>query len=519
MPSTNAPANPPAPTVSVVESSRTTPEEAPSSAASVTAALNKFRLPSAVNVAPAASLPPSSTFNAAPDATPMVSVAIVPVPVTVADPAFTARAPLKVLEPERTSAPCPDFVNPADPTIEPATSTSLRKVTALSPLKDIIPESVSLPESVVPPTTRSPPSRIEFAIKRSLTESLESAPLVKLRVPNPKAASFPSLIVPPLRTTPPANVLAPLRVKMLLPVLSSAPEPETVPVKEVLKEPASVSVPAARFTIPAPAIEETDSFARTFKRAASFTTTSTPSASAAPPDNESVPPATVTTPNAVFAPARVSSAAPVFTQSKSPESTPLMITGLSMAKVRPPVSVAFPASVRVPMCALLPKATLPSRESGLESVLAVAPSLARRPPINASVPSPSAASLPIKIDPAFKVTPAANVFTPESVNAPLPVFISEPAAPEITPLKFESETPLTVSAEDCNSTAPAPSKVAISSEEANRSFPLSPTVTAILSTRAAPPDKVRVPEDTSVDPVKVFAPDSVNSAPPSFTKP
>ena len=73
----------------------------------------------------------------------MVSVAIVPVPVTVADPAFTARAPLKVLEPERTSAPCPDFVNPADPTIEPAISTSLRKVTALSPLKDVIPEALT----------------------------------------------------------------------------------------------------------------------------------------------------------------------------------------------------------------------------------------------------------------------------------------------------------------------------------------------------------------------------------------
>ena len=70
----------------------------------------------------------------------------------------------------------------------------------------------------------------------------------------------------------------------------------------------------------------------------------------------------------------------------------------------------------------------------------------------------------------------------------------------------------------CKFTAPAPANVAISSALASFSVPPAFTVTAILFANALPPLNVNVPASTTVAPLYVFAPESVNSALPAFVR-
>ena len=114
--------------------------------------------------------------------------------------------------------------------------------------------------------------------------------------------------------------------------------------------------------------------------------------------------------------------------------------------------------------------------------------------------------------------PAVKVFTPESVSVALPVFTSEPPVPMIAPLKVVELPPPIVSTLFCKFTVPDPSKPPTDSELASFNIPAALTVIAEASGRALPPERVRVPAFTEVNPVKVFTAPRVNSEAPVFTK-
>jgi hypothetical protein len=119
--------------------------------------------------------------------------------------------------------------------------------------------------------------------------------------------------------------------------------------------------------------------------------------------------------------------------------------------------------------------------------------------------------------PAVIVVPPLKVFAPVNVNVPLPLFTKLPP-PLITPLYTVLAEPFNVRTFACNFTAPAPANVAISSLLANFNVPSAFTVTAIVFANALPPLNVNIPASTTVTPLNVFAPDNVNSPPPTFVK-
>jgi hypothetical protein len=78
--------------------------------------------------------------------------------------------------------------------------------------------------------------------------------------------------------------------------------------------------------------------------------------------------------------------------------------------------------------------------------------------------------------------------------------------------------PFNVSTFACRFTAPAPANVAISSLLASFNVPPALTVTGMLFANALPPLNVNVPASTTVTPLNVFTPLSVNSADPAFVR-
>jgi hypothetical protein len=80
-----------------------------------------------------------------------------------------------------------------------------------------------------------------------------------------------------------------------------------------------------------------------------------------------------------------------------------------------------------------PRANAPLNVIAFVNVRAAALSLEIFPPLNTTVPVPNAALSPTKTDPALTVAPPLNVFAPDNVNSPLPLFTNLPV-PLITPL-------------------------------------------------------------------------------------
>ena len=106
--------------------------------------------------------------------------------------------------------------------------------------------------------------------------------------------------------------------------------------------------------------------------------------------------------------------------------------------------------------------------------------------------------LTVKLPALIPVAPV-YVFTPESVNVPVPVLASCPV-PEITPLKVvEAFVPPTPRVWDANSIDPEPAMDATASFVPKLSVDPEPTVTAVLSLRL--PVIFRVPAFTFVAPV------------------
>jgi hypothetical protein len=190
---------------------------------------------------------------------------------------------------------------------------------------------------------------------------------------------------------------------------------------------------ACRFTAPAPANVAISSLLANFNVPPAFTVTAILLSNALPPLSVNVPAFTTVAPLNVFAPDNVNSATPVFVRPNAPLTTPVIVTSLPTVIVVAAPSAAFPDNVSAPVFVPSPKASAPLNVNAFAIVRAVTLSLAIFPPLNTTVPVPNAESSPTNTDPALTLAPPMNVFVPESVSTPLPLFTKLPA-PLITPL-------------------------------------------------------------------------------------
>ena len=239
---------------------------------------------------------------------------------------------------------------------------------------------------------------------------------------------------------------------------------------------------------------------------------------ALPPATVSVPAPTVTGPLNVFEPANVNSAPPCFTSSNAPLTLPPSVTALATVNCVLAASETDPARVRAPELIASPRVSEPERTAAFARVRAVAELPASLPPVNRSVPVPSAAASPTKMAPACNPTPPLKVFAAPKVSVEVPVFVTAPL-PLITPLNPEAVVPLMVSVLPWRFTRPAPFKLSTCSEAA--SFKVAPpaTLTGTLSEMADPPASVSIPWVTLADPLNTLAPERTNSAMPALVKP
>jgi hypothetical protein len=198
-------------------------------------------------------------------------------------------------------------------------------------------------------------------------------------------------------------------------------------------EPFSVSTFACKFTAPAPAKVAISSLLANFSVPLAFTVTAMLFANALPPLSVNVPASTTVTPLNVFAPESVNSSNPAFVKSFGPLTTPAKVTALATVNVVAPFKAAFPDKVSAPVFKASPRVNAPVKVNPFANVRAVALSLAICPPPNANVPVPNAALFPTHTVPALTPAPPLNVFAPESVNSPVPLFTILPV-PLITPL-------------------------------------------------------------------------------------
>jgi hypothetical protein len=189
-------------------------------------------------------------------------------------------------------------------------------------------------------------------------------------------------------------VLAPVNVNTDAPLFTRLPAPLSTPLKVVSDAPLAVSTLPCRFNAPAPASVAISSSLASFTKPDAFTVTAMLFASALPPDSVNVPPFTVVVPLNAFAPLRVSSDAPSFTRLYAPLRIPLNVAALATVNVVSPFNDAFPLKVSAPLFVASPTVSAPFRTSAFASVRAVPESEERRPPVNVSVPVPSAASSP-----------------------------------------------------------------------------------------------------------------------------
>jgi hypothetical protein len=134
----------------------------------------------------------------------------------------------------------------------------------------------------------------------------------------------------------------------------------------------------------------------------------------------------------------------------------------------------------------------PERTDVFARVRAEVEFAASLPPVNRSVPVPSAAASPTRMVPAWRPTPPLKVFAAPKVRVEVPVFVTAPL-PLTTPLKLEAVAPLIVSVLPWRFTKPAPFKLSTCSEAA--SFRVAPpaTLTGTLSAMADPPASVSIP--------------------------
>jgi hypothetical protein len=132
----------------------------------------------------------------------------------------------------------------------------------------------------------------------------------------------------------------------------------------------------------------------TSPNAALFPTYTLPAFNVAPPLN-------------VFAPLKVSDAAPSFVRETAPPpTTPCRTTSLNVVNVVLEVKVPAPVNVRAPFFTASPSVTAPPNEYAFAIVRADVPSLETVEPTMASGPVPNAALFPTYTAPAFNVVPA-----------------------------------------------------------------------------------------------------------------
>jgi hypothetical protein len=230
-------------------------------------------------------------------------------------------------------------------------------------------------------------------------------------------------------------VFAPLNVNSAVPVFTSEPVPLITPEKAVSTDPPNVNTFACKFTAPDPATDATVSDPPNFSVPEAPTVTASASNNALPPDNVNVPPFTVADPLNVFAPLKVNSADPVFTNDPVP-----LITPENVVFAEPPNVSVFAKSPTEPAPANVPNVSdAPSPNVAPDATVTATPSANAAPPDNVSVPALTAAA-PV------------NVFAPPSVNSPAPAFV-KPNPPETTPLNVTPDATFrTVSAD--NATPP-----------------------------------------------------------------
>jgi hypothetical protein len=154
---------------------------------------------------------------------------------------------------------------------------------------------------------------------------------------------------------------------------------------------------------------------------------------ALPPLSVSTPASTFVDPLKVFTPLKVNSSTPAFVKLYAPLTTPLIVAALATVNVVSPPNATFPLKVSAPLLVASPNPSVPLIANSFARLRAVALSLEIRPPLNVTVPVPSAALSPTWIAPSLSVTPPPNVFAPVIVNTALPVFTKLPA-PLMSPL-------------------------------------------------------------------------------------
>ena len=120
-------------------------------------------------------------------------------------------------------------------------TTALSTFNVASPVNSVAPDKVRVPELVGLPNPKVPESESAFVRVRAVVESLEMRPPLKDKVPEPKAVLVPAARVPAERETPPPKALAPVRVRVEPPDLTSIPAaPLKVPANTLLEVPLRV---------------------------------------------------------------------------------------------------------------------------------------------------------------------------------------------------------------------------------------------------------------------------------------
>jgi hypothetical protein len=286
------------------------------------------------------------------------------------------------------------------------------------------------------PKTNEPLKSIAFTNARAVAPTLDILPPLKTNVPLPSAALLPTSIPPSDSSTPPMKSFAPVSVSTDVPFFLNDPLLLVInPLNVVLVDPLTVNRLVSKSTTPDPDNDPISSSLANFSVPFAFTVTAILFASALPSLNVNVPASTTVAPLNVFTPLNVNSPIPAFVKSNAPLTTPLIVTPLATFNVVAAPNAAAPENVNVPVFVPSPSANAPLNPSAFPTVRAVVSLLEIFPPLNVTLPSfPNAAPFPTNTVPSLTLAPPVNVFAPLNVNAPAPLFTSDPPCPLITPL-------------------------------------------------------------------------------------
>ena len=206
----------------------------------------------------------------------------------------------------------------------------------------------------------------------------------------------------------------------------------------------------------------------------------------------------VTEPEKVLVPERVSVPAPSLVRSPEPENAPVKAVSATVVSVRADEPTESAPKERAPRLPVAPKVRSPPRTTALAKVRAEEPTAEITPALRVTVPVPKEVFVPAKTVPVLRVNPPVKVLAAESVRAPAPSLVRPPLVPETMPAKVTSATVATERIAPPRETAPPNDRAP--------SFVVSPRVTEPPRARSLAKARATVPMLASSPAARVIVP-------------